>query len=670
MSEFLQGVEPWADLWFANLWRASWLGAIAIALAWMIASGCKFLWSRIVCWIWRLACLKLLFALFWTQPVLLAVLPAKSAAPVAANLILTGPTAPVAAPRSWTAQNDMLPAPGARPAEGASAIHAWLLFPWLAGVLYCLGRIARQWQAVGRLLRSTAPVSSDSLQEICRQEAVRLAIRRPPRLRLSSQINGPLLAGVWRPAIVLPADAEETFDSGELRLILAHELAHQRRRDLLWNWLPAMVGAMFFFHPLVWLLNRRWSEAQEAACDELLIQNRLVRPAEYGRLLLKLSGGEPLGSQLALATAGVLGAYRNLERRILTMTRVRPFSFGRLAMAVGTCSLIAASTLIPWRLAAQEAAAPAAPEDKPGVTTSDDHPPGKIFVWALLEYKTDVASANEYRGVIAIDPNTGEWEKVGVLGQWYRLSPDGRRMAFSELRQPGGVNGPIFDLFVADVSNPHPTRLVEEAAHLANWSPDGKRLLYGIVSKDKDPDAGWRGTSWTIDLATKEKRKLPVPETDEVDDWSPRGDWLVTVSDRHPPFGSGYQLYVMHSDGTGERRLTQGAGLNVYPRFSPDGNRIVYDHQRRGEDSLWIVDVDGSNARRIMVSQNRRDAQSGACWSPDGRWLAVRMLDWNTGGQSDGNWRLAVVAADGGSPRVLELKDVTATKFLQIPDWK
>ena len=69
--------------------------------------------------------------------------------------------------------------------------------------------------------------------------------------------------------------------------MLGHELAHLKRHDLAWNWLPTVVGWLFFFHPLVWFMTRRWSEAQEAACDELLIQAEVARPVPYGRLLLE-----------------------------------------------------------------------------------------------------------------------------------------------------------------------------------------------------------------------------------------------------------------------------------------------------------------------------------------------------------------------------------------------
>jgi hypothetical protein len=167
-------------------------------------------------------------------------------------------------------------------------------------------------------------------------------------------VDGPLLTGIVRPTVILPDNAETTFDQSELRLMLAHELAHLKRRDLLWNWLPTVVGWLFFFHPLVWLLRRGWFESQEAACDEMVIQKEPVGAAEYGRLLLKLSAHWPRRPRASLAAAGVLGAYRNLERRILAMTHVKPFSRQSLMVSGGVIFVIAVLGITPWRLVAQD----------------------------------------------------------------------------------------------------------------------------------------------------------------------------------------------------------------------------------------------------------------------------------------------------------------------------
>ncbi|HVA50270.1 MAG TPA: M56 family metallopeptidase [Pirellulales bacterium] len=666
MSQFLQNFELWGEAWITSLARASWQGAIAIALVWAITRWPRFLSARVACWLWRLACLKLLVALFWIQPLSLPVLPAEPAAPVAPETVSSHVALPVAGEPPAQAVEQFDAARPVVPMQGGPGpfYGGLLLVLWVAGAVVSLGGIARQWLAARRLTASATPQVSGSLSEACRQEADRLGLRRPPRLLLSPRVDSPLLAGIWRPAIVLPARLE-AFDAGELRLMLAHELAHHRRRDLAWNWLPTAVRALFFFHPLVWLMVRRWSEAQEAACDELLIQGRLAQPVEYGRLLLKLAAREPLPTRSALSTASVLGAFRNLERRMIVMSRVRPYSFRRLALAAGVFALIVALSVVPWRLAPQAAAAAVAADDKPDAAKQPEALPGKIYVWVILDLSSDAPFPHNYQGVIEVDPNTGSWRKVGPLGQRMRLSPDSSRVAYSEFKPQGAPgSGGTSDLFLADIQNPQPIKLMEGGSLLA-WSPDGRRLLYHV----NDGSEGWYGTSWLLELATKEKQKLPIPETEQVEDWTSNGNWLVTISGRHSKEKNGYQLYMMHPDATGERRITQDRSANLYPRFSPDGKQIAYHRFTLAEKGgLWIVDVEGSNARQVLAEQENATI-GGLCWSPDGRSLAIKVVE-NINEPRKKKARLEIVAAAGGEPRALQLKDVTVIHFMQMPEWR
>lgn len=667
MNQLLQSFELWGEAWAASLWRASWQGAIAIGLVWAIARWSKLVSARVVCWLWRLACLKLLVALFWVQPMLLPVLPAQPADPAVPKNVSPKVVAPAATqPPGQAAETLALERPHAQEHDVSGPFWGSTLFSlWLLGTAISLGGIARQWLSARRLTASATSQVSDSLNEACRQEAERLGVRRAPRLVLSSHVDSPLLAGCWRPVIVLPARLE-TFEAGEVRLMLAHELAHHRRRDLSWNWLPTIVRALFFFHPLVWFLVRRWSEAQEAACDELLIQNRLAQPVEYGRLLLKLAACEPLANQSALATAGVLGAFRNLERRVMAMSRVRPYSFRRLVLAASVFALLAASSLIPWRLAPQTVAAAVAADDEPTPAKQ----PGRIYVWVHLDLSSDVPFPHNYRGVIEVDPTTGSWRKIGPLGQTLRLSPDGSRVAYSEFKPRwtrDGMQGGSSELFLAEMQDPQPVKLMEGASLLA-WSPDGRQLLYHV----NDGSEGWYGTSWSLELATKEKQKLPIPETDQVEDWTSHGDWLVTISGRHAnkKEKNGYQVYVMHPDGTEQRRVTQDMSGNLYPHFSSDGKQIAYVRETRTEHGMWVVNVDGSNARQILGKEELgEDFVGGLCWSPDGRSLALKVVE-NINDRDNRNARLEIVAVSGGAPRALQLKDVTVIHFMQAPEWR
>ena len=674
MNALLPTLDFWGEPWLASLWRASWQGSLAIFVAWFVIHWCKFLSPRVTCWIWRFVCFKLIFALFWIEPIAIPLLsessvPASPASAVTTTVLHTNTPTTHAQAEAFDFPSQHSERPGRQQTLGSI-----LCALWAAGGLFGCAVTARQWLTLRRLIHSATAPSSDELTVALREEASRLDVRRSPELRISLQVRSPLLAGIWRPTILLPASAQNASERPTLRIMLAHEIAHLKRHDLTWNWLPTAVGWLFFFHPLVWVMLRRWSEAQEAACDELLIQRRVATAADYGRFLLHLTNRQKVEPHSTLVAAGVLGAYRNLERRILTMSYVRSTSPRRLALVACILAIAAVPSLVPWRLVAQESKAPAAV----GATAADQEPlSGLIYADAHWETETAAGTTEEFRGIIAIDPNSGAFKNLGVQGHDCRVSPNRKKFLVQQPSNKERANRKYahYDLYVAGLSDPKPVKLADDAGSPV-WSPDGESILYNV--SNRSDEFGFLSSAWTIDLDSKQTHKIVVPETDEVDDWSSQGNWLVTVSDRHPPFGHGYQLYVMHPDGTGERRLTEGKGLNCYPRFRPDGKQIVYNHQEKAINSLWVVDIDGTNRKQLLAEDGAKARPDGACWSPDGKWLAVRKCDWQVdengkkhlGDSRKANFRIAIHSADGKERCELAIQGIKQLISVGFPDWQ
>jgi beta-lactamase regulating signal transducer with metallopeptidase domain len=731
MNDFLGQLDQWSAVWSQSLWRASLAGGVAIGLAWGISHGCRFLSARVRCWVWRLACVKLLVAFVWIQPLALAVLPAE---PAPAHAVAARVVDPIAETRSQILHTHnsvtaAIPPIMWQPRDERPEISMASILMLLC-VAYGIVRTGLRWRAIARLrARTVANTHADWLRDL-RDEAERMAVRRLPQLCCSREAKNVQLVGIWRPAIVLPECSLDALSEEERRLVLAHELAHLKRHDLAWNWLATVAQWLFFFHPLVWILVRGWCRAQEAACDELVIRGLACRRAPYGRLLLKMSARWPDERQNVLVAAGISGSYRQLEQRILAMTRIKPHSRPKLAAAAAAVLAIVCGGVIPWRLVAQEPARPSVPNAtgtgstagaqetnrlKPSATirlplniaqaqnrtvtltsstsgvsadgTSSSSGstsvilPGKLYLRTSVEFKTERGASGKYWGLIAVDPNSGEWERLDADGFNIKVSPQRDRLAFCQVSGLPDKNGRVAARVVVSDSGGRNLIEVAQEAILPIWSPDGKQLLF---SRDKWKQEDHKGSAWLLTLADKQLKKLPIPETDEVDDWSRDGAWVVTVSNRQPPFGRGYQVYVMHPDGTHQQRITDGSGLNCNPRFRPGIDQVAYNHQGHGSDSLWLVNLDGTNRKQLLASdKNGAGAPGGACWSPDGAWLAVMRFDWRTdvpgilnpnhermrvpGACHD---RLEIIAADGTPLKVLALKDVTKVEFIENGDWR
>ncbi|HEV8002170.1 MAG TPA: M56 family metallopeptidase [Planctomycetaceae bacterium] len=351
-----QTINSWAEIWSEGIWRASWQAGLLILVAVAIARWRAHVSSRVMCWIWRLVSIKTLIAFFWVSPLLIPILPAHPFETIAER---PASRVPIAGYQASQGQTDRPAATNqVSQADKPAPTIPWkslLMVSWLLGLSTCMAGTLKQWNTICRLRRETSPVDLAEFEATLGEEVERLKLRRLPALRHGPSVSGPMLAGIWSPCIMLPASFLDSFGASERRLILAHELAHLKRRDLTWNWLASIVGWVFFFHPLVWLLKRQWSQEQELACDEMVIQRGEAAVADYARTILRIAAApRPENTSTALVAAHVVGSYRNLERRIRALGHVRPESRRHLAVAAVLLANVGVLVVVPWQLVASE----------------------------------------------------------------------------------------------------------------------------------------------------------------------------------------------------------------------------------------------------------------------------------------------------------------------------
>ncbi|MCA9065575.1 MAG: M48 family metalloprotease, partial [Planctomycetaceae bacterium] len=135
------------------------------------------------------------------------------------------------------------------------------------------------------------------------------------------EVSVPVVIGIVRPVILIPAGAATGLSEDQLLAVIAHELAHIRRYDLLVNLLQRVIEALLFFHPVVWWLSHRISQEREHACDDLVLAAGYPR-ARYADALLRMAElasdrrwRTTAESATALAVDGSSGS--ELKKRIL-----------------------------------------------------------------------------------------------------------------------------------------------------------------------------------------------------------------------------------------------------------------------------------------------------------------------------------------------------------------
>ena len=236
---------------------------------------------------------------------------------------------------------------GLDPAPVVSSDFRWLRDPamvliavWLVGVLLMFARLVVGVANVRRMVREAEPPVGrewDALVESARRS---IGVRSPARLLISPRAAMPFTSGLARPVIVLPMSAED-WTPDRRRSVLAHELAHVRRRDLLTNAVVQLACVVYWFHPLVRLAARRVRIEAERSCDALVVAAG-TRASDYAGDLLEIA--RTMRSSATAAVALAVARRSDFEGRLLAI--LAP-DCGRNLLTAARAALIALSFAAP-----------------------------------------------------------------------------------------------------------------------------------------------------------------------------------------------------------------------------------------------------------------------------------------------------------------------------------
>jgi TonB family protein len=225
-------------------------------------------------------------------------------------------------------------------AAGHTEVYCVLTALWLAGVAVCFARWGWRRRRFSAVALAGERVEAGREAEMLEDLKSRLNVGRRVGLVVSSNFAEP---GVWRalrPLIVLPRGLAEHLSDGELESLLKHELFHVKRLDNLFGSLQMFICCLFWFHPLVWLIDRRMIEERELMCDERVILSGAA-PDAYAASLWKVvqfGFGWPVEG-VSRATGS------NLKRRIKLMLhanyRSKSSTAGRALVGITFIALIA-----------------------------------------------------------------------------------------------------------------------------------------------------------------------------------------------------------------------------------------------------------------------------------------------------------------------------------------
>jgi TolB protein len=179
-----------------------------------------------------------------------------------------------------------------------------------------------------------------------------------------------------------------------------------------------------------------------------------------------------------------------------------------------------------------------------------------------------------------------------------RFSPDGNKIAMT--LESGGNS----DIYVMDLRTRSMTRLTFDPAidTAPSFSPDGKQIAF-------ESDRGGSQQIYIMNADGSNPHRISYGSgRNGTPVWSPRGDLIAFTKQ-----GGGFHIGVMHTDGSGERILSNG-WEDEGPTWAPNGRVLMFSRTLQGGrgSQIWSVDITGRNERRVLTPGDASDP----AWSP------------------------------------------------------
>jgi beta-lactamase regulating signal transducer with metallopeptidase domain len=331
----LEGLNHIAAWWWGHLISAAWQTGVvgAVVLVLVLALGKR--WPAPL----RYALLVLALLKFACPPWL--PVPTGLLAHVAPAAIVRSPLTQATQARAERASGMH---DGAEAAVFAVSWKAWLMLCQVLGAGMIGAALCGQLMKVRRVVsRSSLLRLDEETHDFYRDLAIQLGLRRIPPVLLSRDVDGPMTCRLRQPVIVLPESLVDQFCPEETKAVLAHELAHCHRGDLWLNHLQLVLVAFWWFHPVLWLVNRALREVREDCCDDLLLVRGIARNDEYCDVLLRAAA---IGTQELAAPVFLRGGMHPLGRRL---TRITDASLRRCeAVSCGGAMAVLLGAALVW----------------------------------------------------------------------------------------------------------------------------------------------------------------------------------------------------------------------------------------------------------------------------------------------------------------------------------
>lgn len=246
---------------------------------------------------------------------------------------------------------------GRYPISDAAALSpgALLLTVWLtSSLLVLLIRLGRywRWRITVEGGGAAPPDLHEELQDVARMMGV-----EPPPVVLAARAASPRIVGCKSPILVWPTTQPQLSPSGR-RGVLAHELAHLRRRDPWLSWIELLVGSLWWWYPPARLVQAELAAAAEEACDDWAVSLFPNERRSYAEALYAMAADSSAKGALPLTNpiSGLAGIKRRLKGIVRHRHQPSPGKAGYGAAFVVALAVLPLSAFSPTGVSSSDPA--------------------------------------------------------------------------------------------------------------------------------------------------------------------------------------------------------------------------------------------------------------------------------------------------------------------------
>lgn len=236
-------------------------------------------------------------------------------------------------------------------------------------------------------------------------------------------------------------------------------------------------------------------------------------------------------------------------------------------------------------------------------------------------------------------------------------SPDGKQIVFaSNLEDRLSMNTQLYVMNADGSDLEQMTKDVGSSRYPA-WSPDGKLIAYSYAASPTQAEIYLMNPD-----GSELKRLTDGSSMNRSPAWSPDGKKIAYSSAKWDEKQKKFindDIYIMNADGSSQRKMTTSPADDYSPVWSPDGKKIAFTSERRGNADIFIM-----NVSTIMVQQltpNSPADDENPSWSPDGKMILFNSDRDNSGGE--------IYLMDANGQNVVRLTNSTQHHMTWRPVW-